>query len=176
MLDLYRRLAKRAARFYHYPARVRIYVLELMFYLLLSRLALRLLPYRWLIWIFERPPKQYQEPFTDRRQFTEVAKIACERCKDENSATKLEKFRSRVQWLTDQADWFLPGKSVCFPRAIAAQAFMRRFGIGTTLVYGAATFPESGLTSHVWLQAGDEIIIGQHEGQNYHILARYPDV
>jgi hypothetical protein len=75
----------------------------------------------------------------------------------------------------NEAAWFLPGDTVCFPRAIAAQMILRRLGMGTTLYYGAATMPERGLTAHVWLQDGSEIVVGQHDGQDYHILARYSE-
>jgi hypothetical protein len=96
-------------------------------------------------------------------------------CRHEITGIERERFRKGVQWGINEAAWFLPGETVCFPRAIAAQAFLRRLGIGTTLCYGAATLPERGLTGHVWLQDGDEVVVGQHDGQDYHILARYPE-
>lgn len=68
----------------------------------------------------------------------------------------------------------LPGQYVCFPRGIAAQAMLRRRGVSTTLYYGAATFPEKGLTGHVWVLDGEEDVIGSAQAPDYHVLARYP--
>jgi len=80
-----------------------------------------------------------------------------------------------MQWLINEAAGFLPGETTCFVRAIAAQSILRRLGMGTTLYYGAATLPDSGLTAHVWLQDGTAGIIGHDMPRHYHILARYPD-
>jgi hypothetical protein len=80
-----------------------------------------------------------------------------------------------VQWSISEAAWYLSGETACLPRAIAAQVFLRRFGIGTTLYYGVVTLPERGLTAHAWLQDKSEVIVGHTDGQDYHILARYPE-
>lgn len=79
-----------------------------------------------------------------------------------------------MQWLINVASQLLPGQTVCFPQAIVGQALLRRLGIGATLYYGAAVLPGRGLTAHVWLQDGPKVILGEIEGQDYHILAHYP--
>jgi hypothetical protein len=175
MLDWYKWLAERAARFRRLPARVRPYLLEAIFYLLAARVALRVIPFRRLTWFFERLPRRPQETFAERKRVGASARMPFTAGKDEITGTERARFRRRVQWLTNEAAWFLPGETVCFPRAIAAQALLRRLGIGTTLYYGAATLPERGLTAHVWLQDGSEMIVGHHDGQDYHILAPYPE-
>jgi hypothetical protein len=93
----------------------------------------------------------------------------------EISETERWHLEKDVRWAIDKATSKLPGKSTCFPRAIAAQVILRRRGISTTLYYGAATLPERGLTAHVWLQDGDEGIVGHREALNYQVLARYPE-
>lgn len=67
----------------------------------------------------------------------------------------------------------LPGQTVCFPRAVAAQAMLRRRGVSTVLYCGAARAPETGLAAHVWLADGDEGIVGQRAAAGRAVLARY---
>jgi hypothetical protein len=66
----------------------------------------------------------------------------------------------------------LPGQTVCFPRALVAQFMCRRRGIDATLIYGAAI--SDGLTAHVWVQDGDEGIVGCEDSGRFSILARFP--
>ena len=66
----------------------------------------------------------------------------------------------------------LPGKTVCFPRAIATQAMLRRRGISTTLYYGARDV--GSLIAHVWIQDGETGVIGMPEKGDYAVVAKYP--
>lgn len=170
----YRWLAERAARFRRVPVHRRLYLLQIMIYLLAARLALRVIPFRWLTWFFERPARRPEDAFAERAWLGASAQIPYTVCKDEIVGVERERLRKVVRWLANEATWFLPGKTVCLPRAIVAQAFLRRLGLGTTLYYGAATLPERGLTAHAWLQDGSEVVIGNTGGQDYHVLAHYP--
>jgi hypothetical protein len=67
-----------------------------------------------------------------------------------------------------------PWKPNCFPRALAAQAMLRRRGVSTTLYYGAATLPERGLTGHVWVQDGPVGVVGHCPAQGFRVLWQYP--
>jgi len=146
-----------------------------MFYLLTARLALAVIPFRWLIWFFERPPRKPQDTFLERQRIGVTARTPFPVSRDEITELERARFRKRTESLINDAAWFLPFETVCLPRAIAAQTFLRRLGIGTTLYYGAATLAECGLTGHAWLQDGPEVIVGQISGQEYLTLARYPD-
>ena len=68
---------------------------------------------------------------------------------------------------------YLPGDYVCFPRGIVAQVMLRRRGVATTLIYGAATLPGQGLTGHVWVMDGETGVIGAAKASEYRELARY---
>jgi hypothetical protein len=175
MLDWYKWLVERAARFRRLPAHKRPYLLEVMLYLLAARLALCVIPFRWLTWFLERSPRRPQDTFTERRRIGASVRSAFTANRDEITGSERARFRKKAQSLINLAAWFLPGETVCLPRAIAAQTFLRRLGIGTTLYYGAAILAERGLTAHAWLQDGNEVIVGQTDGQEYHTLARYPN-
>ncbi len=168
-------LAERAARFRRIPVHRRRYLLQIMACLLAARLALRVIPFRWLTRFMERPPRRPRDTFVERQWLGASALAPYTAHRDEIAGVERERLRKVAQWLTNEAAWFLPGQTVCLPRAVVAQAFLRRLGLGATLYYGAATLPGRGLTAHAWLQDGHEMIVGNAGDQDYHILARYPD-
>lgn len=141
----------RLARLRRLPPRARRYLSEAICYLIAARIALRFLPFTRLTWFCERKGS-----------------------KPEVSGAERTRRRKGVKWGIEEAARFLPGESACFPRAIAAQALLRRYGVSTTLYYGAATRSEQGLTAHVWLLDGSEGVVGHETAQDYHILACYP--
>ncbi len=175
MLDWYKWLSERFAGFRQLPTHKRPYLFEIMFYLATARLALVVIPFRWLTWFFERPPRRPQDTFVERQRIGVTARTPFVVSKDEITGLERARFRKRTQSLINDAAWFLPFETVCLPRAIAAQTFLRRLGIGTTLYYGAATLADRGLTGHAWLQDGNEVIVGQSDGKEYLTLAHYPD-
>ena len=63
---------------------------------------------------------------------------------------------------------------VCFPRAVAAQAMLRRRGVSTTLYYGATSQTDKGLSAHVWVQDGETDVVGKRSAAGVKVLARYP--
>jgi hypothetical protein len=75
-----------------------------------------------------------------------------------------------VRWAIGAAGARLPGATVCFPRALAAQAMLRRRGIPTTLTYGART-RNAQFEAHVWLTAGDVGVVGHELAAEYVTLA-----
>jgi len=79
-----------------------------------------------------------------------------------------------VRWAIERATSTLPWEIVCFPRALAAQLMLRRYGVSTTLYYGAATRPEQGLTAHTWLQDGANGVIEHEQASDFHCLTSYP--
>lgn len=133
------------------PAR-RVLLVEAAFDLILARFALRVLPFRRL------------KPFLAR----------CVK-RPEVSGPARKRLRADVVWAIGAAARRLPGKVVCFPRAIVAQAMLRRRGVGTTLYYGVTTLTEPGPTAHVWVQDGDEGVVGFGQKSWYRVLACYPE-
>jgi len=149
----YRWSRERLAKFRNLPPRARRYLVQAILYLIVARLALRTIPYRRLTWFFERRPRQPEVTGAER-----------------------ERMRKGMRWLMDEAAWFLPGQTTCFPRAIVAQAMLRRHGYGTTLCYGAAMLPGVELKTHVWVQDGMDGVVGHEVASDYYIVARYPEV
>lgn len=130
-------------------------LVEIALHLLLARLAVRVLPFRWLVWWFQRPARQPELQGAARRAVCEDMRIAV--------------------YFTNE---WLALNAVCFPVSIAAQTMLRRRRVSTTLYYGAATMTDTvtdlgKLTAHVWLQDGAEGIVGHEDISRFQILARY---
>lgn len=167
---------QRLVRFRRFSPPVRRYLLEAISCLILARLALRVIPFRWLTSYFTRPAELPDASYAKREQVWKSSLLkSYTPHKEKITGDERKLLREGIQWLINEAAWFLPGETACFARAIAAQSILRRLGIGTTLYYGATTHIAGGLTAHVWLQDGAAGIIGHDTAQRYHILARYPD-
>jgi hypothetical protein len=61
--------------------------------------------------------------------------------------------------------------AVCLPRALAAQAMLRRRGIASRLCLGAARDGKS-LSAHAWVEIGRDVIIGAIDGETGHAFTR----
>lgn len=148
MMHRWIRLARKFGRL---PSNRKWLVVEAAFYLFLARFAVAVLPFGKLVWFLERRPK---------------SQGLCE--------TQRGLLRKEVSWAIAATAAHLPGKTVCFPRGIAAQAMLRRRGIAATLYYGAATIPDEGFVAHVWVQDGEQGVVGHLEAGQFNVLAVYP--
>jgi Transglutaminase-like superfamily len=119
--------------------------------LVLARLAIRFVPFRWLVLWFERP--------TPPRQVRGAARA---------------KARREVRHAVFRASRWLPGKTVCFPRAIASQTMLRRRGVAAVLYCGATSGEARQLSAHVWVKDGQVPIVGVNSSRGYLALASYP--
>jgi hypothetical protein len=130
-------------------ARERLVSFEAAAYLLAARAAVRVVPFRGLIRLFERAPR-----------------------KPELQGEARAERRAEVRLAVHRAAQRLPGETACFPKAVAAQAMLRRRGMLTTICCGASS-AEEGLTAHVWLEDGEHPVTGARAREGYLPLARY---
>ena len=140
------------------PSRIRrqsprraLLLLEAVVLLGISRIALRLMPFRHIARILDRSLLTRKRDLPNR-----------------------ERKRRNVSWAITRGSRLLPGNTVCFPQGIAAHVMCRRRGIGTTLYYGVAIRPDTGLRAHVWLQDGSNGVVGTRVAEKYVILAQFP--
>jgi Transglutaminase-like superfamily len=63
-------------------------------------------------------------------------------------------------------------KALCLPRALAAQAMLRRRGIASRLCLGVAREGEA-LAAHAWLELGHEIFVGGAEARRFQRLVEF---
>jgi hypothetical protein len=120
--------------------------------LLAARWAIRVIPFRRLTWFFVRTAARPEATGAER-------------------ARLIRRVRQAIYTVSRRQ----PELLVCFPRAAAAQAMLRRRGVSTTLYYGATSLGGRGLVAHVWLQDGDSGVIGRlaAERAGHRPLARF---
>jgi hypothetical protein len=79
-----------------------------------------------------------------------------------------------VSWAVETAGttWWL--RSLCLPKALAAQAMLRRRGIPSRVCLGVARKGEQ-LTAHAWTEVGDQVVVGGDESQDFTRLSAFGD-
>lgn len=131
-------------------ARSRRLEIEAVLVLVLARLAVRLIPFRWLVLWFERSPRG-----------------------EELRGPRRRRARREVRVAIRNASRCLPGRTACGPRAIAAQTMLRRRGVSTVLYLGIG--PEvAGMRGHTWLKDGNSPVLGVRRDRLYLPVATYP--
>jgi hypothetical protein len=95
-------------------------------------------------------------------------------CETAVSLAEREQLRRDVSWAIARACDWLPGATVCFPRAITAQIMCRKRGIDSSMYYGVARESEVGLRAHVWVKDGSVGVVGHLVANQYAVLARFP--
>ena len=126
-------------------------VAEAAAWLVLSRLAILIVPFRIIASFLDRPLLRSGPDLAERQLQVK-----------------------RIQWAIERACRVLPGETVCFPRGMAGFFMCRLRGIDSVLHYGAAVIPGEGLKAHVWLCDGNYGVIGHRIAEQYRILARFP--
>lgn len=59
----------------------------------------------------------------------------------------------------------VPWRSDCLVQALAAQRWLERQGIGSTIHIGVRSDGDRSLDAHAWLTAGDRVVVGGDVGQ-----------
>jgi len=79
-----------------------------------------------------------------------------------------------LRWAVDAWGRRVPWKAVCFQRALALQAMLRRRGIPSVMHYGIARHSADELKAHVWLSVDGETVIGGEEAPRFACVATFP--
>jgi hypothetical protein len=92
------------------------------------------------------------------------------------SPNRLRRFNmGQVGWIRWSIETVAPKPwmhAACLPRALAAQAMLRRRGIASTLCLGVAR--ENGaLSAHAWLELGQVIVVGGNEAPQFSRLVEF---
>lgn len=134
-------------------ARLEKWVLvEACLYLTLSCVVIKLIPFRWISSYFG----QHMSISSD----------------DEVNGVD-EKVVSVVRQSVLRAQYHLPWKSVCLPVAMTAKFMLGRRGIKTTLYMGVKKGELGKLSAHAWLRAGELIVMGELEKEDFTVVASF---
>jgi len=142
----------RLRKFLSLPPADRRCLLEASGWLGLARLALLLLPFRWLA------------PYLGRQMAQSPGAAAA-------PAVLLE----RIAWAVATASRHLPWDCFCLAQALAAKAMLQRRGVPSTLYLGLAKGGEAQLQAHAWLRCGAQILTGRPGMTGFTIIATFAE-
>ena len=101
---------QRLVRFRRFSPPVRSYLLEAIFCLILARLALRVIPFRWLTSYFKRPAELPEASYARRERIRKSSLVkSYTPHKEKIPGDERKRLREGIQWLINEAAWFLPG-------------------------------------------------------------------
>ncbi|MEO8548089.1 MAG: lasso peptide biosynthesis B2 protein [Sphingomicrobium sp.] len=91
----------------------------------------------------------------------------------ETSSAKDSRIQGEVCWAVEAAARRAPWRAVCIQKGLAAQWMLRRRGVDAVLHYGIAREEAGELQAHVWVAAGDEIVVGGDEAPKFKCVAKF---
>ncbi len=134
------------------PWRDRLLLAEASLSLAVARLAVRLMPFRWI---------------APRLGETMAASP------EEDSADP--ELLRRIGWAVGVAGHNLPWTSRCLAEAIAGKAMLKRRGVPSTLYLGLAKDGQADLEAHAWLRCGSRILTGERASEGYTVIASFAE-
>ena len=79
-----------------------------------------------------------------------------------------------VRWAVETAARNVPWRAMCIQQGLALQWMLRRRGVDARLHYGIARDEIGELQAHVWVAAGDAVVIGGAEAERFKCVATFP--
>lgn len=79
-----------------------------------------------------------------------------------------------ICWAVETAARNVPWRAMCIQKGLALQWMLRRRGIDARLHYGIGHDEAGQLQAHVWVAAGDSVVIGGAEAPRFKCVATFP--
>ena len=105
--------------------------------------------------------------------FSQVGRLASPRLGQPRKAPD-EGLIAKVAWAIRACAPRAPFRAVCFQQGLTAQIMLRRRGVESTLYFGVGISAPTGLSAHVWVEAGEVEVVGCEEAPGYAALAAFP--
>ncbi len=124
----------------------RAYLREAALTLIIARLAVRILPPTWIFAWVNRPMRHTRRFAADEAQWV---------------AWSIETIGEK-RWM----------HALCLPRAVAAQAMLRRRGIISRLCLGVAC-DDGAFSAHAWIEIGRDVVVGGADAAGFAQVTRF---
>lgn len=131
----------------------RCYLVEAGFWLVVARLAILILPFRWIA------------PVLGRQMALSVK---------ESGLAPIE-LLDHISWAVTTASRHLPWDRMCLVQAMAGKAMLKVRGLPSTLYLGLAKNGETQLQAHAWLRYGERILTGWQGMGGYTVIANFAE-
>ncbi len=122
-------------------------------WLLLSRLAVLILPFRWVM----RACGIHNKVSPDTIPPAEETIVA------------------KVIWAIEAAQWATPWDSNCLARSITGKRLLRRRGLASTLYLGVSKSDPQTLVAHAWLRCGAQYVTGVPGHEAFTVVATFAE-
>jgi len=138
-------------RFLSFPWREKLLLFEVVLLLLATRVAITVLPFRFV-----------------RRYWSRLAKA-----KNGGQSNTQQSDIDRIVWFTEAIGQRLRGIATCLTQALTAFVLLGRRGYETNLRIGVTRDDAGQFVGHAWLERGDRIVIGK-AGVNLERYTSFP--
>ncbi len=81
----------------------------------------------------------------------------------------------RLAWAVRVSSRYAPWQTRCLVRAVAAKLMLKRRGLPSTLYLGLAKDGDGELTAHAWLRCGGSTLTGGRVGREYQVIAKFAE-
>ncbi len=142
-------------KFFRLSLSERLLILEAAFLLGLARLAVIVLPFRWIARVLKR-----------QNNICAVGETA------DQSVLLIQR---RVSWAIRRTGVYTPWRSNCLAKAIAGRFMLRRRRIPSTIYFGMAKDDAGQFQAHAWLSCGETSLIGGAEAERFAVVAIFTD-
>jgi hypothetical protein len=128
-------------------------LVETTLWLLISRLAILILPMRWILRSCGTQYAQSTESITEEQRVTV----------------------ERIAWAIDAVRWITPWDSNCLARSVAGKRLLQRRGLTSTLYLGVSKSTPQTLIAHAWLRCGDQYVTGNPRQNTYTVVSTFAE-
>ena len=143
----------RLPKFLALPHADRGCLIEAGFWLGIARLAILVLPFRWVA------------PRLGRHMA---------RSPEEAGSAPAE-LLDLISWAVATASRHLPWECLCLAQAMAGKAMLKRHGVPSTLYLGLVKSDETQIRAHAWLRCGERILTGRQEMSGFTVIATFAE-
>ena len=139
-----------AAKYFSKPLSEKTLYLETTVWLAISRLAILIVPFRWIA------------PFLG----THMANFDADKNGDRKTVISVSR---AVRTMTRHLPW----ECKCLAQAISGKMMLRRRQIPSTLYLGVAKKEDGDLSAHAWLRSGDTVILGGDGLERFAVVSTF---
>jgi hypothetical protein len=142
------------SRFWQLDAQRRATLLEAAWTLVAARLAVRWLPFRWIVPRLGRPLDAGPDVSITPEQLQQALQVGW-----------------AIQTLLRLPLW----NAQCLAQAVAGKWMLQRRSLSSTLYLGVDRGQQGWLDAHAWLCCGSEIITGEPEHERFKVIATFTE-
>ena len=148
---------RKIIKFFKLNGQERKLLIEALYFLFVSQLMIKLVPFRKISKILGKPEKEEY--------------IVAKKEDNPEVCRELEQISKIIRLAANGIFW----DSKCLARAIAAKRLLKRRKISSTVFLGIVDGEEKKLLAHAWISSGGIIITGEKGIENYRVITIFTD-